>query len=594
MRFNILKTCTLTFMAVFLLLFSCSNNNNDQAIKSDNAFIEENKNEISPIANEDWFKNDIYLLSNPLNMSYLLVRGDGKVILSTYDPEIEHIGKIEDVSKTTNYVYKNFTGENIIRTNISNTDEEYIDVTPTQRCVAYDKYGNEIGLEANAYSISYSSKNKIIYRLSSEDNSSAYFAFDVNTKEITKLDYEEISIMNGHFLLGTSPWSDNENEVVLVLDDNLNEVKKIEGYSLSGVTRNNNNEFATLRKRNKEGKDPKYNFLSSNFEVIFEDDLDEIIWNGNFSVITLRRGNKVFDYDFSNHSVVGAERDYIPESNDSYERKINEAKYEPMANAIKDENADKYSYVYSFIYNGKVLYLAHKTSNVGMFDHDSIDVYSEDGKRIAEFEDLSNYYYEDGYLFVNHDTIYNINLQVVKTLKEKRNIERSTKFNKVFYNDSVGLDYGSAKPFTLYDSNFEPIIENLECIEMNTYDDYILIVDSEGTKFLDKDLNVVKTIDRKMDIKSWYDNESGFKAFEDLDTGRMGIIDKDYNIVVDKLKYAGALEDKYFTYQNGFYYGLMDYKGIPILKYSIFDTMKEDANYNDFKGKYVVEYDDYE
>ena len=29
-------------------------------------------------------------------------------------------------------------------------------------------------------------------------------------------------------------------------------------------------------------------------------------------------------------------------------------------------------------------------------------------------------------------------------------------------------------------------------------------------------------------------------------------IDKDYNIVVDKLKYAGALEDKYFTYQNGF------------------------------------------
>ena len=270
-----------------------------------------------------------------------------------------------------------------------------------------------------------------------------------------------------------------------------------------------------------------------------------------------------------------------------------------MENKIKEENIkdgeQKYYDVTEIEHDGKVLYLAHLDSNNrGMFDHDPIDVYNEDGEKIGEFDDLSNYYREQGYLFVNHDTVYNINMQVVRVLKEKRNTERVEKFGKVFFYDRTGLDYSSVKPFTLYNELFEPVYENLEKIETDTYDDYIVIIDSEGTKLLDKDLNVVRTFDRKIDIKSWYDNTNGFKAFEDVDTERMGIIDKDYNIVVDKLKQVGMLEEKYFSYQNGFEYGLMDYEGRPILKYSIFDTMTEDSVGKDYRGEYVIKYDDYD
>ena len=602
------KVFKITAFALFtLLLFSCSKlKPMEQASNSDNVKTSEvnNTSVISPIANEDWFKNDIHMLYNTAYNTHSLVKGDGTILLTTIEPSIENIGKIDDVKPgVTNYIYKNYTGENYIKMNISNTEEEFIDARPTQNCIVYDKNGKEIGLSADMYSPSYSSSSKIIYAtIDGGYGVGGYFAFDVNTKENKALDCDLISIMNEKFLLSTSPWNEkNDKEVIHVCDENLDIVKTIDGYSLDSVTKTDGVVYASLRKKVK-GKDDfesKYNFLDSNFDLIFENDIDERIWTGNQSVLTLRTGNTVINYDFVNKTSTPAENEYKEKVENEAIEKQNEEKYSKMENRIKEENVKdgepKYYDVTEIEHDGKVLYLAHlSTNNRGMFDYDPIDVYNEEGGMIGEFDDLSNYYREQGYLFVNHETVYNINMQVVRVLKEKRNIERVEKFGKVFFCDRTGLDYSSVKPFTLYNELFEPIYENLEKIETGTYDDYIVIIDSEGTKLLDKDFNVTKTFDRKLDIKSWYDNTNGFKAFEDVDTERMGIIDKDYNIVVDKLKHISMLEEKYFSYQNGFEYGLMDYEGRPIFKYSIFSTMTEDSVGKDYRGEYVIKYDDYD
>ena len=47
----------------------------------------------------------------------------------------------------------------------------------------------------------------------------------------------------------------------------------------------------------------------------------------------------------------------------------------------------------------------------------------------------------------------------------------------------------------------------------------------------------------------------------------------------EKLKnyrYIGNLKDDYFTFANGFYYGLMDYDFNVICQYSIFDSFESD------------------
>ena len=74
---------------------------------------------------------------------------------------------------------------------------------------------------------------------------------------------------------------------------------------------------------------------------------------------------------------------------------------------------------------------------------------------------------------------------------------------------------------------------------------------------------------------------------ENLESGRMGVMDDNFNIIINDLKSVTNLEEKSFTYTNGFKYGLMDYDGKVICDFSIFDTMTEDANLNDYKIKYV-------
>lgn len=582
-------------------LFSCTKNVKKE---KDNTLKETKSSEQSPIINEDWFKNGIHTITNPITNTYMLVNGSGDLILKTNENDMEMVGTVRDINNgTTNYVYKTYMGESIVKSTFSGIDYEYIDYNPSERCRLYDIKGNDIGFEANIFSPSYSSKNKIVYALRYEDvneeNYNNLMVFDVNTKEHTKINYSEISTLSGKFILSTSPYNikDGRQELV-VLDDNFNEIKKIEGYSIDATINEKDYEYIILKKRVSEtedySKDYKYNFLNSDFNLMLENDVDENVWTGNRSILTLRTGNKVYDYDVKKKERVGSEREYKAEDNTiKDENKIAEEKYINMTNKIQTENVkdgqEIYDYVETFVYDNKVLFIGYLNveQDIMSYSDRPVDVYDEEGNKIASFDDLSTQYKSDGYLIANHDTVYNINLQVVRKLDNKRNFDRYEKFGRVFFTDEFDVQYEQVDSFTIFDNTFEPVFENVNAAEFNAYDTYISIVDKDGTKIVDKDNNIVKAIDRKILIKNWYDNKTNFREFTDLTTKKMGLIDEQFNYKLDNINFIGFKEEKYFTYQNGFYYGLMDYDGKVVLKYSIFDSMQEDANLNDYKGDFI-------
>lgn len=595
---SILIVCLMT-----TFLFSCgvkTNNVLSEAKSSNESNSSKTKvetNTISPILNEDWFKNGIHSIRNQLTNTYMLVKGNGEIIVKTIEPELESVGLVRDVdSNTINYVYKTYMGESIVKSTFSGIDYEYTDMNPSSRCRVYDRDGNDIGFEALIYSPSYSSKTKIIYSNRSEDTYSNLHIYDVNTKEYFDANYCEVDVMNGKFIFSTSPYNyKEEREEFVVLDGDLNEIKKVEGYSLDYVVKDDDVEYGILRKRitNDENASNnfKYNFMNSNFEFIFEEDVDENIWNSDRSLLTLRVGDKVFDYDLKKKAKLGVERPYkIEEDTKQLEKMQKEKLYEPIMNKIKDENnigdEIKYGSTELLLYKDKELILANVYSSE-YTENDPTDVYSVEGEKLASFDDLSTMFSDQGYLVVNNDTIYDFDMKKVMTLKNKRNMHKYEHFGKIFYVDDIDLNYELVKPYTVFNENFEQIFENVEDAEFDTYDDYIVIVDKDGTKIVDKDLNVLKTINRKLEIKDWYENKTNYREFTDLDTKRMGLIDNNYNYQIDNLNNIGYKEEKYFNYQNGFEYGLMDYEGRPILKYSIFDSMMEDTKLSDLKGNFI-------
>lgn len=165
-----------------------------------------------------------------------------------------------------------------------------------------------------------------------------------------------------------------------------------------------------------------------------------------------------------------------------------------------------------------------------------------------------------------------------------------TSSTKYFLN-GTGVDYSKRKDFELYDENFNLLFDHIDSLDSFVYDDYFVMTRGGNTYFVDKDLNIVKEIPgRAISVNGWYRDDVPYRPFVDLDTNREGIIDSNLQFLVDNLKNVSGLKEKYFIYQNGFKYGIMDYEGIPVLTYSIFDTMREDSVERDFDGKFVTEY----
>ena len=590
---NFLKISILVIVSVSVLI-SCDKITINE-VKTDKKNTEE-KN-ISKLATDPKFINGIYDIRNPKTNTHMLVKGDGTIVIKTMEPDIEQLGTIQDINKgKINYVYKTFNGEGLDTRVYGSGDSEYESKELTMRTVFYDTSGNEVGLEANTYSGLYTTKDKIIYR----DNDAPYGendlrVFNVNTKEISKLPYRNLYAFNGNFLMSTDEYGDDnaEKEVTIICDENFEELSRIEGYSLTGIEDRKGVNIVNISKRILKEDNSyvrKYNYLDEDYQFIFEEDIDERIWSDTFPILTVRRGNKVFDFDFDKKQIVGEERAYVEEKNDWQLYQEETEKFSDNAEKLRNDG-EKYQYVTPFYHDGTVLYIAHKQTNIGMFDDDEIDVYNDKLELVATFDSLDNQFYEQGYLFVNKDTVYNEKLEVVKKFDTKCMIERVNKFGKTFFSNGTGVDYSTRRGFELYDVNFNKLFDKINYLESYSYDDYIVLTFENNTVFFDKDLNPARVIEgRTLDINGWYSDTTDYKVFNDLANDRMGIIDKNFNIVIDNIKYIESLNDNYFIYQNGFKYGFMDYEGNPILTFSIFDTMREDAVEKDFAGEFVTEY----
>ena len=590
---NFLKIFILVIVSVSVLI-SCDKITINE-VKTDKKNSEE-KN-ISKLATDPKFINGIYDIRNPKTNTHMLVKGDGTIVIKTMEPDIEQLGTIQDINKgKINYVYKTFNGEGLDTRVYGSGDSEYESKELTMRTVFYDTSGNEVGLEANTYSGLYTTEDKIIYR----DNDAPYGendlrVFNVNTKEISKLPYRNLYAFNGNFLMSTDEYGDDnaEKEVTIICDENFEELSRIEGYSLTGIEDRKGVNIVNISKRILKEDNSyvrKYNYLDEDYQFIFEEDIDERIWSDTFPILTVRRGDKVFDFDFDKKQIVGEERAYVEEKNDWQLYQEETEKFSDNAEKLRNDG-EKYQYVTPFYHDGTVLYIAHKQTNIGMFDDDEIDVYNDKLELVATFDSLDNQFYEQGYLFVNKDTVYNEKLEVVKKFDTKCMIERVNKFGKTFFSNGTGVDYSTRRGFELYDVNFNKLFDKINYLESYSYDDYIVLTFENNTVFLDKDLNPARVIEgRTLDINGWYSDTTDYKVFNDLANDRMGIIDKNFNIVIDNIKYIESLNDNYFIYQNGFKYGFMDYEGNPILTFSIFDTMREDAVEKDFAGEFVTEY----
>lgn len=592
---KIFKGLIIVILSV-LILFSCDK---IASIKSNVTKENADNSAVSKLASDTKFLNGIHELRNPKTNTYMLVKGDGTIVLKTMEPDIEQVGIVEDIERdTVNYVYKTFNGEGLETRTYGSGDSEYESSELTIRTVFYDRDGKEVGLTTNSYGGRYTSKNKIIYR----DNTVPYGqndlkVFDENTKETSEMPYSNVYGFNGNFLMSTDEYGDDmsEKEVTIICDENFKELNRIEGYSLNGVESRKGVYLVNLSKRvpnadADSGYERKYNYLDENYQFLFDEDIDERMWSDTFPVMTVRRGDKVFDYDFSKKQIVSEERPYAEAKTDwqLYQEEIE--KYSDNIDKLRGDG-EKYQYVSAFYHDGTVLYIAHKEMEIGMFDDDKCDIYNEKLELVASFESVDNQFTEEGYIFVNNDTVYNEKLEVVKKFDTKCMIERIKKFDKVFFANGTAADYSSRKDFELYDVNFNKLYEHLNYVESYSYDDYIILTDDNNTSFLDKDLNVARVIEgRTLNIRGWYSDTIDYKVFNDMANDRMGIIDKDFNIVIDNIKYIESLTDKYFTYLNGFKYGFMDYEGKPVLSFSIFDTMREDAVEKDFAGEFVDEF----
>ena len=598
-NFKKIRIINLLILIITLLIITSCRNSKSNVIESSNVNLNEEV-KTSTIANENWFKDNLHEVVNYATYTSMVVRGDGKIITKAMDPRLEEVGITRDISghEYSSFAYKNFHGDFIKITTVSEAEmDSYSYKEPSIKTIVYDKDGKEVGLEFDNLTTLYSTDELIIYAEPNKQYGKGKLeVYNVNTREKSYLSYPFISILNGKFILYTDAYSDDENEPqeILIVDDKLNEMKKIRGYSLySVIDEVGFSGLSIIRREKDENGDFKryYNYLDENFEKILDEDVEATSVKDKYPIVTITSNDKIYDFNIKTKEMIGEykTKDELKNQNSfqyDYE------KYDLVNSKIKD--LDNYDYVNTFISGDKVLFFAYEENDYDNYLKRPCDIYNEKLEKLLEVTDMTNYWNDAGYIFVNYDTVYDIDLNVIKIFDSKGYLEMHNKFDKVFFTNNSDTNFKSKDKFEVYDKDFNILYDNVKNVNFYTYNDYIVLTDKDGTKFIDKDLNVTKLINRELDINGWYNDSLKYNSFTDLSIDRMGIIDDNYNIVVDKIKTIGALKEEYFIYQNGFNYGFMDYEGNPILTFSIFDTMTEDSVREDFELDYVEDYADYD
>ena len=598
-----MKTKYLLFaLSIMIVLSSCGkimDGLNQNTIKTEavNAIENESNDNASTAKKskvvDEKFLNSIHYVSNDATETEQVVRGDGTIIMRTTSRDNENLSIIEDIyDNEPNFIQKTYYGEKIVIStySIAETGVDYTTKDLSSRTIVYDTTGKEIGLEIDNQNIRFSAKNKLFYNEYTDNVGSFDLRiYDTDTKKSEKMKHKYLSHFSDFIVNSSSSWDKTDAPYeTLIYDINMNPVKQIKGYTMTSDLKIAGQKYMVMMRVSTQSyidynDKPWYNYMDDHFNFLFDKDVRNIVYNTENPVATMSRDDIEFDYDFVNRKQVGDSRPYSGYQ-DNYERlrKIKD-KYEATASYIKEKNKKNYDYVDTRYYEGKVLFFGHNYTD----DQRSLDIYDEQANLKLQAEDLTSIFEDEGMFLLDYQTLYDFDLNVIKKFDTKIVLDRYQKFGTVFFADTNDENYRDRELFNFYDKNFNVLIPEVTNLNPYSTDDYIFVSDKKNTYILDKDLKPYKTFEgRRLNINHWY-NDVKYYNFKDLDTNRAGVMDPDFNILVDGLKSATYLQEKYFTYLNGFKYGLMDYEGNVLLSYSIFDTMSEDSVRDDYKIKYV-------
>ena len=598
-----MKTKYLLFaLSIMIVLSSCGkimDGLNQNTIKTEavNAIENESNDNASTAKKskvvDEKFLNSIHYVSNDATETEQVVRGDGTIIMRTTSRDNENLSIIEDIyDNEPNFIQKTYYGEKIVIStySIAETGVDYTTKDLSSRTIVYDTTGKEIGLEIDNQNVRFSAKNKLFYNEYTDNVGSFDLRiYDTDTKKSEKMKHKYLSHFSDFIVNSSSSWDKTDAPYeTLIYDINMNPVKQIKGYTMTSDLKIAGQKYMVMMRVSTQSyidynDKPWYNYMDDHFNFLFDKDVRNIVYNTENPVATMSRDDIEFDYDFVNRKQVGDSRPYSGYQ-DNYERlrKIKD-KYEATASYIKEKNKKNYDYVDTRYYEGKVLFFGHNYTD----DQRSLDIYDEQANLKLQAEDLTSIFEDEGMFLLDYQTLYDFDLNVIKKFDTKIVLDRYQKFGTVFFADTNDENYRDRELFNFYDKNFNVLIPEVTNLNPYSTDDYIFVSDKKNTYILDKDLKPYKTFEgRRLNINHWY-NDVKYYNFKDLDTNRAGVMDPDFNILVDGLKSATYLQEKYFTYLNGFKYGLMDYEGNVLLSYSIFDTMSEDSVRDDYKIKYV-------
>lgn len=530
--------------------------------------------------------NDIYHITNPSSNCEMIVNGSGK-ILARNTEESSYLLLLQDAkTNEATYYYKMGISENFVDKEYESENNEKIKSKEGSfHSVFYDKNGNEVGLSLDkVYGVSLVLNDYIAYNVYDENiNENSLYVFNVKTKENKKMEHNFIYYFSKHIVLSSSSWDEKDTKKeIIVLDDDFNEKKRIDGYSVLDTMHADKLNLIRIGKNVDKNNRTLDNFLDGNFNMVLDNDVEVLNTNIDSNIITIRDKDIYYDYDLKNKKKVGESKPYS-----SYESKNNyDYKYSLYTATISNiKKSDKnITYVSPRIYKNKVIYQADLEFKEEGHRFPS-RIFNEDLTKVIDFNTVDFIDEERGKIFANSGEVYDFDLNFIIKLGENVSPEYFNCNDKIFYVDMFDSNFEQREKFNLYDENFNILLKEIKYCDFFTFKNMIQVEDDVSTKIYDTNMNIVKDFKRNVKVFNHYD--VSFYSFTDTNTKRMGIMDKNFNVIIDNLKSVSELKDNYFTYQNGFKYGLMDYSGKVLLSFSIFDTMTEDSNPNDYRKDLV-------
>lgn len=532
--------------------------------------------------NKKFTVDGIYHITNPTTNGEMIVNGRGE-ILAKNSEEATNLSLLDDErTHECNYFYRMGIDKKFVDKEYNPDDgEKYTMKEGSFRSTFYDKSGNEIGLSVDkTYGASFVLNDYLAYsKFDEEKNESTLYLFNAKTKESKKLLHTILYFFSDRPVLSSSTWDDmDNNKEIIIYDDDFNEINKISGYSvINTMTPYNINLLRVGKKAN-----TKYgtidNFLDESFNFILEKDVEILDMDDSKGIITIKDNDVYYDYDITKKMKISEDKPYS-----KYDKALSyDDKYkalEATISNIKSFDANT-TFVSPMIYKGKIIYeaqLENKSSEIRF----PARIYNDTLDKMKEFETIDFIDEERGKIFANHGEVYDFDLNLIHNLGKDVSAEYYTCNGKTFYIDMFDSNYEKRDKFNLYDENFNVLLKDIKYADFYTFENMIQVEDMNSTKIYDTNIEIIKDFNRQIIVNNQYGVD--YYSFTDENTKRMGVMDKDYNIIIDNLKFVHEFRPGYFTYQNGFKYGLMDYTGKVLLSFSIFDSMNEDSNPKDYR-----------